>query len=52
MMRWQSRGASVLDRPEVQAMRQERGPRALVRMFAGDYVAKLLAHRTTLLPPA
>ena len=31
--------ASVLDRPEVQALRQERDPRRLLRLFARDYAA-------------
>ena len=31
--------ASILDRPEVQALRQERDPRQLLRLFARDYAA-------------
>src|SRR5215831_1339715 len=31
--------ASVLDRPEIQALRQERDPRRLLRLFARDYAA-------------
>jgi AcrR family transcriptional regulator len=31
--------ATVLDRPEVQAMRQEQDPRQLLRLFASDYAA-------------
>jgi AcrR family transcriptional regulator len=31
--------ASVLDRPEMQALRQERDPRRLLRLFARDYAA-------------
>jgi len=31
--------ASILDRPEVQALRQERDPRRLLRLFARDYAA-------------
>src|SRR5438552_6268987 len=31
--------ASVLDRPETQALRQERDPRRLLRLFARDYAA-------------
>jgi AcrR family transcriptional regulator len=31
--------ASIFDRPEVQALRQERDPRRLLRLFARDYAA-------------
>jgi AcrR family transcriptional regulator len=31
--------ASILDRPEIQALRQERDPRRLLRSFARDYAA-------------
>jgi AcrR family transcriptional regulator len=31
--------ASALDRPEIQALRQERDPRRLLRLFARDYAA-------------